>query len=309
MAEIFGYPIMGGGGSSGGTLIVTGVAGSTVTVSNADKSYTRTLDSAGKAIFKGLASGTWTVTMTNGSQTATRSVEITADYSVSIAYFAATINVTYPVGSTCTAMNGTTTLTAPDTSGTWACIVPSAGTWTVSCSDGTKTATATVSITEAGQAETVALAYELRMYTTGTKNVAWYSFHGGSQSAKAPTWGASYVSIRADLQTDTNGIRTDKLDLSAYKTLKLHIVSGDAGSGCATFGVTSTAPNGSTSSTGLPANAVAYQYLKKYGGWTSTPDKVWSLDISSITEGYVYFVVATDAAVSIRLDASEIWAE
>lgn len=87
MAEIFGSPIMGGGGhSSGGTLTVTGVAGSTVTVSNADKSYTRTLDSNGKATFKGLASGTWTLTMTNGTQTATKIVTIKADYETSISY-------------------------------------------------------------------------------------------------------------------------------------------------------------------------------------------------------------------------------
>ena len=45
--------------------------------------------------------------------------------------FVATINITYPAGSTCTATNGTTTLTAPDTSGTWKCIVPNAGTWRV----------------------------------------------------------------------------------------------------------------------------------------------------------------------------------
>nr|DAK92450.1 MAG TPA: tail collar fiber protein [Caudoviricetes sp.] len=85
MAEIFGYPIMGGGGS-GGTLTVTGVAGSTVTVSSADKSYTRTLDSTGKAIFKGLASGTWTVTMTDGTQTATKTVTIDADYETALTY-------------------------------------------------------------------------------------------------------------------------------------------------------------------------------------------------------------------------------
>lgn len=48
-----------------------------------------------------------------------------------VALFAATINVTYPAGSTCTVTDGTTTLTAPDTSGTWACAVPNAGTWEI----------------------------------------------------------------------------------------------------------------------------------------------------------------------------------
>lgn len=170
MAEIFGYPIMGGGGnSSGGTLTVTGVAGSTVTVSNADKSYTRTLDSTGKAIFKGLASGTWTVTMTNGSQTATRTVEITADYSVSIVYFAATINVTYPAGSMCTATDGVTTLTAPDTTGTWECIVPNAGTWTINCTDGSLSTSRSISITAAGETKTLTLSYTRYLYVDGDK--------------------------------------------------------------------------------------------------------------------------------------------
>ena len=64
--------------------------------------------------------------------------------------FMATINVTYPAGSTCSATDGTTTLTAPDTSGSWACVVPNTGTWTVTCTDGTSTATTSVSITEDG---------------------------------------------------------------------------------------------------------------------------------------------------------------
>ena len=86
MAEIFGYSIAGGGGGTGATLTVTGVAGSTVTASKESKTYTRTLDSNGKAVFKGLSSGTWTLTMTDGTQTATRSVDVVADYDMAIAY-------------------------------------------------------------------------------------------------------------------------------------------------------------------------------------------------------------------------------
>lgn len=157
-----------GGGGTGGTLTVTGVAGSTVTVSNGDKSYTRTLGSDGTATFKGLTSGTWTVTMTDGTQTAeARTVKITSDYTTITAYFAATINVTYPAGSTCTATDGTTTLTAPDATGTWACIVPNAGTWTVSCTDGTYTASDAVSITAGGQTASVELVYTLYLYDSG----------------------------------------------------------------------------------------------------------------------------------------------
>lgn len=123
-----------GGGGSGGTLVVTGTAGHTVKATKDNRTYTRTLDSSGKATFKGLKTGTWTIEMTDGISTATRQVQIDADYALTITYFAATINVTYPAGSTCTATDGKTTLNAPDTSGTWACIVPNAGEWTVTAS-------------------------------------------------------------------------------------------------------------------------------------------------------------------------------
>lgn len=63
--------------------------------------------------------------------------------------FSATINVSYPPGSTCTATDGVTTLNAPDTSGTWECIVPNAGTWTISST--ASSFQAEVTITTSGQ--------------------------------------------------------------------------------------------------------------------------------------------------------------
>ena len=50
-----------GGGGSGGTLTVTGIAGHTVTATKDGKTYTRTFNSSGTAVFKGLSTGTWTV--------------------------------------------------------------------------------------------------------------------------------------------------------------------------------------------------------------------------------------------------------
>ena len=141
-----------GGGGSGGTLTVTGIAGHTVTATKDGKTYTRTFNSSGVAVFKGLSTGTWTLTMTGDGQTATRTVDVNADYSVTITYFSATINVTYPAGSICTATDGATTLTAPDTSGTWECIVPNAGEWVFSL-DGKFREPAL--ITENGQTETI----------------------------------------------------------------------------------------------------------------------------------------------------------
>ena len=73
--------------------------------------------------------------------------------------------VSYPAGSTCTASNGTKTLTAPDTSGSVVFDIPTPSStpesWTVSCTDGTHTATASVVISTEGQSESVDLSYNV----------------------------------------------------------------------------------------------------------------------------------------------------
>lgn len=77
------------------------------------------------------------------------------------------IIVTYPAGSTCTASDGTTTLTAPDTSGNWVCKVPNAGTWTISATNGTYTASDAITITTEGQRESLELSYGLYIIKDG----------------------------------------------------------------------------------------------------------------------------------------------
>lgn len=60
----------------------------------------------------------------------------------------AAISVTYPIGSVCTCSNGSKTLKAKDTSGSFLFLVPSGGEWTVSCTDGTDTAYAIADVVE-----------------------------------------------------------------------------------------------------------------------------------------------------------------
>lgn len=155
------------GGGSGGTLTVTAPANVTVTVSKDGKTKTKNSGTSGVVVFKGLASGTWMLKITDGSQTSSKPVVITADYSTVIAFFAATINITYPAGSTCTATDGTTTLTAPDTSGTWACVVPNAGTWTVTATDGEDSASKDATITADGQSKSLTINYQTFLYNAG----------------------------------------------------------------------------------------------------------------------------------------------
>ena len=137
----------GGGGGTGAALTVNAPAGCTVTVSKDGKTKTKVAGTDGVAVFKGLATGAWTVSISDGEQTAQKSVTITADYSTAITFFTATIHVTYPAGFTCTATDDVTTLTAPDTSGTWDCVVPNAGAWTLLLGNGLF---ATVSVDNGG---------------------------------------------------------------------------------------------------------------------------------------------------------------
>ena len=152
------------GGGSGSILTVTAIASETVTISKNGKSKSKTTDSKGIAVFRGLDTGKWTIVIVRGGVPITRVVTVTADYHVAIPLFAATINITYPAGSTCTCSDGTTTLSAPDTSGTWACIVPNTGTWTVTSTSGTETDSKAVTITTDGQSTSVELSYALFLF-------------------------------------------------------------------------------------------------------------------------------------------------
>lgn len=111
--------------------------------------------------------------------------------------FEATINVTYTTGLICTATNGTTTLTAPDTSGTWVCVVPNTGTWTVSCGKKSKS----IQITTNGQSEIIDL-IKTYLYTAGDTNkltaVGWSAFSGQIATKPTITDKTSYIEIRID---------------------------------------------------------------------------------------------------------------
>lgn len=149
--------------SSENSLTVTGVAGDTVTIAQGSTSQNKTLDTNGTAVFKNIKTGTWTVTMTNGFAVATKDVVVgSGSYTVNLAY--AVINVVYPSGSTCSMTNGTKTANAPDTTGSWVCALPALGSWTISCTNGVKTTSRTVEITEYGQVVNVTLAYDLYLF-------------------------------------------------------------------------------------------------------------------------------------------------
>lgn len=206
----------GASGGTGGTLTVTAPANVTVTVSKDGKTKTKNSGTSGVVVFKGLASGTWTVTITGDGKTAQKNVVVTTDYSTVIAFFAATINITYPAGSTCTCSDGKTTLSAPDTSGTWVCTVPNAGKWTVSSTDGDKSKSADVVITTDGQTESVTLLYITYLFKDGE---TYDSLTGGWQGTVNAEKQALQLIVQAE---KTQNVHTkSKVDMTDYSTISV----------------------------------------------------------------------------------------
>lgn len=193
MSEIFGNGIMGGGGLtnsklaladaqpedvrsgkkfySGDKQIKTGTnpdvaqATPTITVDTAGKITAAATQTAG-IVPAGTKSATKqltiqagkTVTPSISAQTAVASQRFTTG-DVKVAAVNGIIRVTYPAGDTCTCKNGSTTLTANASDGITVFIVPNTGTWTLTVTNGTKTATKTVSITATSRFANVTLAY------------------------------------------------------------------------------------------------------------------------------------------------------
>ena len=74
------------GCGKGATLTVTAPSGCTVTASKDGKTKTKTAGADGVAVFKGLKSGQWTVTITDGSHTAQKVADINTDYALVISF-------------------------------------------------------------------------------------------------------------------------------------------------------------------------------------------------------------------------------
>lgn len=305
-----------GGGGSGCILTITAPANVTVTVSKDGKTKTKNSGTSGVVVFKGLASGTWTLTITDGSQTSSKPVVVTADYSTVIAFFAATINITYPAGSTCTCSDGTTTISAPDTSGTWTCIVPNAGTWTAAATDGVESTSESVSITTDGQIVAIELSYLLWLYKSGN---TYNAVTGGWSVAKHPSTGGSFdgvLTLNADsmlLSTEVfggsvayaNAFTNNSIDLTGVNTLKFKITG---------IGDTAYSDKDGNTHHFRFSLAVANERPTEQVPTFAADMKIlatgeYSVDVSALTAGYVGIWITTGGYIKTTLTISEIWGE
>lgn len=242
-----------------------------------------------------------TVTPSASAQTAVGKGVFTTGI-VTVAAVYAVISVTYPSGSTVTCTNGSKTLKAKDTSGKAMFIIPSAGTWTVKAVKGSQSASKAVSITAAGQVETLTLLFHLYIFKNNEGIGSGLSLDGinyfgsgaitNSNLPYNPSTNFSVttecISAKAKNSGENYWVPT-KIDVSSYKTLKLDLVCSDRYdySYSISFGVGPDIPS-SQSNIGT--------YTASKTGIYNTNRGVQSVDISNVN-GEVYLKIKGYAVV------------
>ena len=202
--------------------------------------------------------------------------------------FSARINVAYPAGSTCTISNGSKTYTAPSTGGYWECDVDSAGTWTVTATNGPQSASQSVSITASGQTAGVTLTYDYKIFNAGGA----VDYSGGWTIPES--YGSKVESDGIKLYTAASWqgcqvFTSAPFDVTKYSKLNINVSAYNTARPEASFGVSSGKPNNNMWNNDFTnkKNCAAVQSITGTG--------VISLDISSLSGNY-YFWIGQDGA-------------
>ena len=282
----FGRTNAGGGGSfNKSVIIVTAPTGSTVTCFKGEVTKTAS-EKNGTWTFSGLEEGTWTVKATLSGQTVTQTVNITqfGVYRVEMSYFKAYIQVTYPVGSTCTCSKEEEVLTAPDTSGSHTFTVTSAGTWTITITDGLSQKTKTVNIASSGQTVSVILVYGEYLYYEGdqaeTITGGWANNTSGAVDAIFNENDIELI-ITSSTLSNCAAQTQNEVNLSGYTTLTIigNVVSFSNTGAVFRLGVMPQKNKSPVS--GGNWSAILMPYINSTGPFEHT------VDITSVTSGYV----------------------
>ena len=297
------FNMVGGGGGSGATLVVSSPANVSVTVSKDDKSYTKNSGSLGSTTFKGLATGTWTVVISGNGQTATKTIEITADYAITIAFFSASINITYPANSTCVVTNSSSQTVASDTNTgsstkTWTATVNATGTYTVAATatDGSgKSKSQSVSITTDGQSESVTLAYEWVLIDNGSVNTditgEWkideYEVWASSATPPSMTNESDHIAIYTGVGRNVAISHSTAIDVTNCKTLSIEVSAYQT--------------RGTTVKVGLSTSNTGSDLAVSSGDLTTDDTKrTITLDVSSVS-GNAYFKAVSGEQMNIKI--------
>lgn len=161
---------VGGGSKIKVTTAEATLYGQTVTLSDGVTTLSGTFSNSGEYTFEGVElTGNLTISSTDGNDRATRTltVQYYSSYTVALAFFEATVTVTFPYteGASCSISDGVTTIAA--TGSPMAFSIPNAGTWTATVTlDGATLPTQSAIITTDGQTEALT-------FSVGTINLTY----------------------------------------------------------------------------------------------------------------------------------------
>lgn len=210
------------------TLVITGTS--------SGKQFAKDINTTSSAkayIFLApIGDASYTLTATNtAGETVSKQVYVAKDQvqSVTLAYFSATIKVTYPAKSKCIIKNSSGTQVGSDTNTgtaakTWTATVGATGTYTITATatDGGKTKSTTVSITADGQSKSVTLAYDYIIFSNATGLNSVYSDGGGGAPVEIGTdsSGKKTLTFTTDGYSRMSYLKP-AIDLTNYATLKI----------------------------------------------------------------------------------------
>ena len=199
----------------------------------------------------------------------------------------AAIGVTYPAGSTVTCTNGATVLKAKTTTGEWVYAIPKAGTWTVTATNGTETASEAVSITTEGQSAKIELSYNTYYYklgdtcdalTGGWGAVCSYDYSKPTDVVKFNS-GSIVVGPVANKTRVAAALTKNAVNLSKINTLYIDCLVS-ANEGYANFGIKQTVTETGDNQTNSAFTLDASKAL------TNTTRQTIALDVSSCDSTY-----------------------
>lgn len=251
---------------------------SEVTLNAADKS--------GNVAFNIPYAGSWIVACSDGAKGDSKEIVIETDgetQSVTLEYFTAYINVTYPEGSECSCSCDNIIIRPGDTSGSCALEISKAGLWTVECTDGTYTATKEIDIHTIGQTETVELYYGTYLFRNGDSRddiTGGWVCSAGSGNATCVVGDTLRINAVNDAEVYSDIFTNLPIDLSQYTMM---LVS---------FKLTSLAENGSAM-IGIASDPDSDSFVTFWNkdGVTDNLETEVAIDLTSVDTGHIQMSV------------------
>ena len=221
----------------------------------------------------------------------------------------AVIGVTFPAGSVCTCAKGEKILRARNTSGSFLFFVPESGTWTVSCTDGTDTASKSVVIDGQYQAKNVVLTYETILYENGDLHGYDWKVNLQSQADAAPVGNTlyAYQNGRGDAVVNVGFFINEKVDFTEYSTARIHGVQ-----------ISNSQKLGIFISDAIQSGIQIYYYMyqnhpvvaSSYTDGTLPSDGIVTLDVSGVSGEHYLSVGATcNNTGEITFEVDKVWLE